>query len=190
MCHRKRFNIYSQCFLALWLFPFSIYANTEGAVDETDGQIRTSLVRYVGTKEQHILTTDIATQDAKDLGNSIEFEVYKVDEKFASRSVFLSPAGICKGFNGSHGVEFTNFTNHYINNGDDSQYYGGITGASLYRERDPSNMQYVPIYVIKNPHLEKEIREREMKKTKDIARDKIFSSEQLLDKIICKSVKK
>ncbi|OOF46828.1 hypothetical protein BKK51_01715 [Rodentibacter trehalosifermentans] len=152
--------------------------------------MKTSLVRYVGTKDQRTLTPDISTQDAKDLGNSIEFEVYKVDENSASRSVFLSPAGICKGFNSSYGVEFTNFTNHYIKNGDDSQYYGGITGASLYRERDPNNMQYVPIYAIKNPYLEKEIREREMKKTKDIVKDKIFSSEQLLDKIICKPSKK
>ena len=109
-----------------------------------------------------------------------------MNEEFSSRSVFVSGAGVCKGFEGDHGVDFTNSTNNYIVRGDESQYYGGITGASLYRKGDPKNVQYVPVYVINNPQLEQEIREREDKNIKNIVKDKVGTSKQLLDKMVCK----
>ncbi|MBF0751640.1 MULTISPECIES: hypothetical protein [Pasteurellaceae] len=192
MCHHKKLNIYLLYFSSLSFFSIPLYAkNVQSFVNSEEGSINEGIVRYVETGgELRALTEDKSTQDAKDLGNSIEFEVYRVDENSSSRSVFVSAAGICKGFNGDYGVDFTNFTNHYISRNDDSQYYGGITGASIYRKHDPNNMQYVPIYAIKNHQLEKEIREREMKKTKDIVREKIYTGEQLLNKTICKAGKK
>lgn len=190
MYHRKQLKDYFLSLSILLFSSLSAYVSAEGVVDERDGRIHSNVVRYVEMTEQRTLAPDTSTQDAKDLGNSIEFEVYTVNEESASRSVYLSAAGICRGFDGDYGVDFTNFTNHYINQGDDSQYYGGITGASIYRERGSDNMQYVPVYAIKNPQLEQEIRQREMTKTKDIVKDNVYSGKELLDKTICKPGKK
>ncbi|VEH66232.1 Uncharacterised protein [Rodentibacter pneumotropicus] len=48
----------------------------------------------------------------------------------------------------------------------------------------------MPVYVINNPQLEKEIREREESQTKQTIKDKVDSNKQLLDKMVCKKGKR
>lgn len=189
MSYRKTLNAYLLCFSALSFLSLPNFVNAKPSVDKMEKDVKKSLTRYVDTKEQRTLNPDSSVEDAKDLASSVEFEVYVMNEDFSSRSVFVSGAGVCKGFDGDYGVDFANSTNNYVNRGDESQYYGGITGASLYREGEPKNVQYVPVYVINNPQLEKEIRERENKHTKDIVKDKVSTSKQLLDKMVCKPSK-
>ena len=189
MSHRKNLKSYFLLFAISSSFAVSGIAAPKSSVENMEKDVKKSLTRYVDTKDQRTLDPN-SSQDAQDLASSVEFEVYVMNEDFSSRSVFVSGAGVCNGFEGDFGVDFTNSTNNYVNRGDDSQYYGGITGASLYREGDPKNVQYVPIYVINDSQLEKEIREREKQHTKQVVKDKISVSKDLLDKMVCKPVKK
>lgn len=183
MSHTKKASLYLLLFTAM---SFPSYVGAKPTPEQMEKDVKKSLTRYVDTKEQRTLDPNSNAQDAKDLAGSVEFEVYVMNEEFSSRSVFVSGAGVCKGFEGDFGVDFTNSTNNYVTIGDDSQYYGGITGASLYKVGEPKNVQYVPVYVINNPELEKEIRERESKQTKRIVKDQIHTSKELLDKMVCK----
>ncbi|OOF57398.1 hypothetical protein BKK56_01300 [Rodentibacter genomosp. 2] len=177
------------CFSILSLLPLSASVNAKTIVVKISEDTQ-NLTRYIDSKEQRILDPSSSVLDAKNLANSVEFEVYMVNENFSSKSVFVSGEGVCNGFAGDNGVDFTNSTNNYIYPSDDSQYYGGIMGASLYRQDEPRNVQYVPVYVIDNPQLEKEIRDREKGQTKQIIKDKVDSNKQLLDKMVCKKGEK
>ncbi|MDC2825306.1 hypothetical protein PHA51_04545 [Rodentibacter pneumotropicus] len=178
------------CFSILSFLPLSFSVSAKTIVDEQGEADQKNLIRYIDSKEQRILDPSTSTQDAKNLANSVEFEVYIINEDFSSRSVFVSGEGVCNGFEGDNGVDFTNSTNNYLSPSDDSQYYGGIIGASLYRQDEPKNVQYMPVYVINNPQLEKEIREREESQTKQTIKDKVDSNKQLLDKMVCKKGKR
>lgn len=184
MNHRKKINTYLLFFSTLSIFSFSTYVNaTSQPANEVEGGV--SLTRYVDGTTQRASAMNSSEKDKEKLAQSIEFEVYTMNEELSSHSVYVSPAGICKGFEGDYGVDFTNTTNNYVNRGDKSQYYGGITGASLYQKDDAKNVQYVPVYVIKDAQLEKEIREREGRQTKQVARNNISTGEEFLDKTIC-----
>ncbi|OOF59668.1 hypothetical protein [Rodentibacter myodis] len=184
MNHRKKINTYILFFSTSSIFSFSTFVNaTNQPVNETGSDV--SLTLYVDGATQRSSGMHSSEKDTKKLAHSIEFEVYTMNEESSSHSVYVSPAGICKGFEGDYGVDFTNTTNNYVNRGDNSQYYGGITGASLYQKDDAKNVQYVPVYVIRDAQLEKEIREREGKQTKQVARSNISTGEEFLDKTIC-----
>lgn len=168
-----------------FLFTLSSMVFPTLAAGENHQSDNSYSTRYVDTRLQKTLKPDISPQDAKELANSVEFEVYVMNEESSSRSVFVSGAGVCNGFDDEYGVDLTNSTNNYIHPGDDSQYYGGITGASIYRKGEPQNVQYVPVYVINDPSLEKEIRERDKTQTKKIVKHHIDSNRKVLDKMIC-----
>lgn len=185
-----KYYTYLLCFSVLSSLPLSFSASAKTIVDERGEATRKNLTRYIDSKGQRILDPSTSIRDAKNLANSVEFEVYMINEDFSSRSVFVSGEGVCNGFEGDNGVDFTNSTNNYINPNDDSEYYGGVMGASLYRQNEPKNVQYVPVYVINNPQLEKEIRQREEGQTKQIIKDKVDSNKQLLDKMVCKKGEK
>ncbi|OOF57201.1 hypothetical protein, partial [Rodentibacter genomosp. 2] len=185
-----KYYTYLLCFSILSFLPLSAFSSAKTIAGEKEGDAQKKFTRYIHIKERGVLDPTTSAQDAKNLANSVEFEVYMVNEDFSSRSVFVSGEGVCNGFEGNNGVDFTNSTNNYIKPNDDSQYYGGIMAASLYRKNEPKNVQYVPVYVINNPQLEKEIREREESQTKQTIKDKVDSNKQLLDKMVCKKGKK
>ncbi|BFU59380.1 MULTISPECIES: hypothetical protein [Rodentibacter] len=189
MSCRKKINISLLLFSTLSAFSFSTFANTTQATDKNAEYTR-SLTRYVDSRTQETLEPETSLQDTKKLAGSIEFSVYVVNEEFSSHSIFVSNAGVCDGFQSSYGVDFTNTTSNYVKRGDKSQYYGGITGASIYKERNSTNLRYAPVYVINNAELEKKIRKREEEKIEQTVKDKIDTSKQFLDKTICKPGKK
>ena len=82
------------------------------------------------------------SNDMSALANSVEFETYKFNDMSASKTTFLSPAGICNGFKSDNGVNVTNSSNYYIKPNDASEYYGSVLGATIYQkgERKPCSM--------------------------------------------------
>ena len=68
-------------------------------------------VKYIDGKGQKSLDPKSA-KDIAELANSVEFEVYKFNELAASKTTFLSPAGICSGFKSDDGVDVTNSSNY------------------------------------------------------------------------------
>ncbi|OOF65905.1 hypothetical protein [Rodentibacter sp. Ppn85] len=180
-----KYYTYLLCFSILFFLSLSVFVSAKTIVVRISEDTQ-NLTGYIDSKEQRIIEPNTSIRDTKNLANSVEFEVYMVNENFSSRSVFVSGEGVCNGFEGDNGVDFINSTNNYIYPNDDSQYYGGIIGASLYRQDDPQNIQYAPIYVIDNPQLEKEIREREGRQIKQTIKDTVDSNKQLLNKMVCK----
>ena len=58
-------------------------------------------------KENHVFAPAYKEKDMEELANSVEFEVYKFNEAAASKTTFLSLAGICSGFKSDDGVDVT-----------------------------------------------------------------------------------
>ena len=93
----------------------------------------TETVKYIDGKGKRSLDPK-SEKDMEELANSVEFEVYKFNEIAASKTTFLSPAGICSGFKSDDGVDVTNSSNYYIKPNDASEYYGSILGATIYKK--------------------------------------------------------
>lgn len=113
-------------------------------------------VKYIDGKGQKSLDPKSA-KDIAELANSVEFEVYKFNELAASKTTFLSPAGICSGFKSDDGVDVTNSSNYYIKPNDASEYYGSVLGATIYKKGETKHSQYVPVYAIRNANVAKYI---------------------------------
>lgn len=145
-----------------------------------------SEVTYVDGMEKRNLNPTSSENDAKELANSIEFEVYKLTDSGMSQAVYESPAGICHGFkNTQHGVSYTNSTHHYVYPENKREYYGSVTGAKIYQHRDASNVSYVPVYSISDNNLSKKIQSRENKNIKEKVTNHINEGRHLLNDVVC-----
>lgn len=151
---------------------------------ELDELTENEKVSYL-TRKSNTLDPDSSHNDAKLLGNSIEFEVYQTSENKISHTVFESGAGVCNGFSSSNGVEITDSRTYYIDK-PKNEYYASITGATAYSQMDIDNMQYAPIFNIQDQDLAKNIQEQEREKGKQLAEKNIKKSIKILKNIICK----
>lgn len=145
-----------------------------------------SSVTYVDEKDKKAFSSDISSNDTQKLGQSIELKVYKIDEMSSSESVFESPAGICQGFKVKIGVDYTNSTHNYLSPNDKSEYYGSVTGATIYNQKDPQNLSYVPVYSITDKNMSKRIQSQENKKLKEKAANYVSEGRAVLTDVICK----
>ena len=68
-----------------------------------------------------------------------------MDEMSSSQTIYESPAGVCKGFK-ARGVNYTNSTHNYLSPNDKTEYYGSVTGATIYGGKNTQNLSYVPVY--------------------------------------------
>ncbi|MDU5841370.1 MAG: hypothetical protein E6Z54_09925 [Haemophilus parainfluenzae] len=80
----------------------------------------TETVKYIGGRGKRSLDPK-SERDMEELANSIEFEVYKFNEIAASKTTFVSPAGICSGFKSDDGVDVTNSSSYYMKPNDASE---------------------------------------------------------------------
>ena len=141
-------------------------------------------VKYIDGKGQKSLDPKSA-KDIAELANSVEFEVYKFNELAASKTTFLSPAGICSGFKSDDGVDVTNSSNYYIKPNDASEYYGSVLGATIYKKGETKHSQYIPIYAIKNANVAKYIKQNEDPNVRKKANERIKEGRETLNKVIC-----
>lgn len=145
-----------------------------------------SSVTYVDEKDKKAFNSDVSGNDVQKLAQSIELKVYKIDEMSSSESVFESPAGICQGFKVKRGVDYTNSTHNYLSPNDKSEYYGSVTGATIYNQKDPQNLSYVPVYSITDKDLSKRIQLKENKTLKEKAANYVSKGRAVLTDVICK----
>ena len=141
-------------------------------------------VKYIDGKGQKSLDPKSA-KDIAELANSVEFEVYKFNELAASKTTFLSPAGICSGFKSDDGVDVTNSSNYYIKPNDASEYYGSVLGATIYKKGETKHSQYIPVYAIKNANVAKYIEQNEDPNVRKKANERIKDGRETLNKVIC-----
>ena len=141
-------------------------------------------VKYIDGKAKRSLDPT-SEKDMAELANSVEFEVYKFNELAASKTTFLSPAGICSGFKSDDGVDVTNSSSYYMKPNDASEYYGSILGATIYKKGETKNSQYVPVYAVKNAKVAKYIEKHEDSNVRRKANERIKEGRDTLNKVVC-----
>ena len=195
---KKKIGIYSFCVLASSVVLAEgssvVYATKAKApenhvsVNVSESNISESniseTVKYIDGKGQKSLDPKSA-KDIAELANSVEFEVYKFNELAASKTTFLSPAGICSGFKSDDGVDVTNSSNYYIKPNDASEYYGSVLGATIYKKGETKHSQYIPVYAIKNANVAKYIEQNEDPNVRKKANERIKDGRETLNKVIC-----
>lgn len=186
---KKKIGIYSFCVLASSVVlaeGSSVVHATKAKTPEnyvSESNI-SETVKYIDGKGQKSLDPKSA-KDIAELANSVEFEVYKFNELAASKTTFLSPAGICSGFKSDDGVDVTNSSNYYIKPNDASEYYGSVLGATIYKQGETKISQYVPVYAIKNANVAKYIENNEDPNVRRKANERIKEGRETLNKVVC-----
>ena len=186
---KKKIGIYSFCVLASSVVLAEgssvVYATKAKTPENHVSESNISeTVKYIDGKGQKSLDPKSA-KDIAELANSVEFEVYKFNELAASKTTFLSPAGICSGFKSDDGVDVTNSSNYYIKPNDASEYYGSVLGATIYKKGETKHSQYIPVYAIKNANVAKYIEQNEDPNVRKKANERIKDGRETLNKVIC-----
>ena len=185
---KKKIGIYSFCVLASSVVlaeGSSVVYATKMKTPENHVSVNVSeTVKYIDGKGQRSLDPK-SEKDMEELANSVEFEVYKFNEVAASKTTFLSPAGICSGFKSADGVDVTNSSNYYIKPNDASEYYGSVLGATIYKQGETKISQYVPVYAIKNANVAKYIENNEDPNVRRKANERIKEGRETLNKVVC-----
>ena len=186
---KKKLGIYSFCVLASSVVLAEgssvVYATKAKTPENYVSESNISeTVKYIDGKGQKSLDPKSA-KDIAELANSVEFEVYKFNELAASKTTFLSPAGICSGFKSDDGVDVTNSSNYYIKPNDASEYYGSVLGATIYKKGETKHSQYIPVYAIKNANVAKYIEQNEDPNVRKKANERIKEGRETLNKVIC-----
>ena len=186
---KKKIGIYSFCVLASSVVLAEgssvVYATKAKTPENYVSESNISeTVKYIDGKGQKSLDPKSA-KDIAELANSVEFEVYKFNELAASKTTFLSPAGICSGFKSDDGVDVTNSSNYYIKPNDASEYYGSVLGATIYKKGETKHSQYIPVYAIKNANVAKYIEQNEDPNVRKKANERIKDGRETLNKVIC-----
>ena len=186
---KKKIGIYSFCVLASSVVLAEgssvVYATKAKTPENYVSESNISeTVKYIDGKGQKSLDPKSA-KDIAELANSVEFEVYKFNELAASKTTFLSPAGICSGFKSDDGVDVTNTSNYYIKPNDASEYYGSVLGATIYKKGETKHSQYVPVYAIRNANVAKYIEQNEDPNIRKKANARIKEGRETLNKVVC-----
>ncbi|MBS5003943.1 MAG: hypothetical protein KHZ42_02720 [Haemophilus parainfluenzae] len=194
MSHIKRkIGVFSFCFFASSVVlaeGSSVVYATKMKTPENNVSVNVSesnvseTVKYIDGKGQRSLDPK-SEKDMEELANSVEFEVYKFNETAASKTTFLSPAGICSGFKSDDGVDVTNTSNYYIKPNDASEYYGSVLGATIYKKGETKHSQYVPVYAIRNANVAKYIEQNEDPNIRKKANARIKEGRETLNKVVC-----
>lgn len=143
------------------------------------------VVTYVDSNENRHFTPASSSNDAKELGQSVEFEVYKITESGTTKSIYESPAGICQGFQRS-GVNYTHSTHHYVKPNVKTEYYGSVTGATIYDKKETKNLSYIPVYSISDQTLSKKIQSQEDNHLRERAVVHVQEGKSVLQEVICR----
>ena len=186
---KKKIGIYSFCVLASSVVLAEgssvVYATKAKTPENYVSESNISeTVKYIDGEGQKSLDPKSA-KDIAELANSVEFEVYKFNELAASKTTFVSPAGICSGFKSDDGVDVTNSSSYYMKPNDASEYYGSILGATIYKKGETKHSQYIPIYAIKNANVAKYIKQNEDPNVRKKANERIKEGRETLNKVIC-----
>ena len=186
---KKKIGIYSFCVLASSVVLAEgssvVYATKAKTPENYVSESNISeTVKYIDGKGQKSLDPKSA-KDIAELANSVEFETYKFNDMSASKTTFLSPAGICNGFKSDNGVDVTNSSNYYIKPNDASEYYGSVLGATIYKKGETKHSQYIPVYAIKNANVAKYIEQNEDPNVRKKANERFKEGRETLNKVVC-----
>ncbi|BCB67303.1 hypothetical protein HIY_18480 [Haemophilus influenzae] len=90
------------------------------------------------------------------------------------------------GFKIARGVDYTNSTYHYLYPDNRGEFYGSVAGATIYNQKDPQKLSYVPVYSITDKDLSKRIQLKENKTLKEKTANYVSEGRVVLTDVICK----
>ncbi|NBI12678.1 hypothetical protein GVX81_03430 [[Haemophilus] felis] len=141
---------------------------------------------YVDRNSGKELNPSNSLNDASILGDSIEFEVYEINESRTSHTIFESGAGICNGYNSKSGVYVTDSTTYYIIPENKKEYYKNIAIGKISSKEKIQNVQYVPVFYVQDPNLAEKIQKEDAQKGKILAKGNIKNRSNMISHIVCK----
>lgn len=144
-------------------------------------------VFYVNKHFHRELNPSDSLNDANILANSIEFEVYEINEMRTSHTIFESGQGICNGYKSRQGVYITDSTTYYIIPENKKEYYKNIAIGKISSKEKIHNVQYVPVFYIQDPELAQNIQKEDSKQGKKLAKGNIKNRANMLSNVICKN---
>ena len=124
-------------------------------------------------------------KDMEALRNSVEFEVYQISDQKISYSVFESAAGICYAFRSADGANMTDSTTYYMDK-ELADYYLSIVGAKLSAVEAPKDVQYSPVFYIRDPELSEKIQSEEKRIRAYLVKNKLDKNAAILTNVVCK----
>ncbi|MDY5421228.1 hypothetical protein [Actinobacillus porcinus] len=124
-------------------------------------------------------------QAIKKKNDNIQFEVYGYGENYTSHSIYSSGAGVCHAFVGGREVELKDSSIYYVKDSKTGDYYAAIVGADV-SKGGAKNVQYAPIFNIKDPKLLEQIRKQEQNDGKKIVEKNISERGDFLENVICR----
>ena len=90
------------------------------------------------------------------------------------------------GFKIARGVDLGGWRNIKIYPDNRGEFYGSVVGATIYNQKDPKNLSYVPVYSITDKDLSKRIQLKENKTLKEKAANYVSEGRAVLTDVICK----
>lgn len=127
---------------------------------------------------------DIKSSKSENVGDYVEFEVFEYGENFTSHSAYSSASGVCYAFANGRSVELTDSSTYFIKDSKTGEYYAAIIGANV-SKKGAKNVQYAPVFNIKDPVLLEKIRQQEKKNGKKIVTENVKKRENILSNIVC-----
>ena len=137
---------------------------------------------YLNNGSTKVDTSNVKDMDA--LRNSVEFEVYQMSDTQVSYAVFESHAGICYGFKSPEGASLTDSTTFYMDK-KQQDYYSSVVGANVSAKSSPQNVQYSPLFFIRDPDLSKRVQTEEKQVRPDLIKANIEKNASILRDVIC-----
>lgn len=167
---------------------WSIHISEEGVeTTYTPPSAKRPDVFYVDRNSGKELNPSSSLNDASVLGDSIEFEVYEINETRTSHTIFESGAGICNGYHSKSGVYVTDSTTYYVIPENKKEYYKNIAIARISAKEKMQNVQYVPVFYVQDPALAEKIQKEDAEQGKALAKGNIKNRSYMLSHIICKA---
>lgn len=158
--------------------------STEISTDKSN-----SSVFYVSKNSPRGFNPYSDMKDAYLLGQSIEFEMYEINEKRSSHIVFEAGAGVCRGYQSGSGVYVTDSTTYYVYPVNKKEYYKNIAIGNVSSGEGVRNVQYVPVFYIRDEKLAENVQKEDSKQGKKLASHNIRKRSDMLSQVICKSPK-
>ncbi|WP_439290936.1 hypothetical protein [Lonepinella koalarum] len=123
-------------------------------------------------------------KDVNELAQSIELEVFTINENRKIHTVFEHGGGICYGYL-DDGVEITDSATYYIKDRSKEEYYANISGGIINYEGRPKKLQYAFVFHITDPKLSKQLQEQDAHAGRKIALQNIRERSSILSNMIC-----
>ncbi|MGQ0286512.1 hypothetical protein ACT2CV_04840 [Pasteurellaceae bacterium 22721_9_1] len=163
----------------------SIHISEDGIISTPQTPVKADNAKKIYINEDNLKTLDPKNQqDANKLANSIEFEVYRINEDSQTHTVFLAGEGVCDGYK-NRGVEVTDSATYYIKDDSKDEYYANVSGGVLNDKGIARKVQYASVFNVNDEALSNRLKEQDKLKGRKIAEQNLKDRGNMLSNDVC-----